>query len=188
MYIFITQCHGCDRYVGIDGRLQERCVEGVQMCAVGRRALRKNRKPVPRRQTLRHVAPDGVRVPPAATLQENGFVMAGQRADDRPVHDVILGDKGNGCQRIDREDVDPADVVGGDQADLFRQRALDLQCKTEIAQELARPTRAYFTAARYREERKGSQNPEQATKQMQNNPRTAHEAQVRRHRGGHHAA
>ena len=101
------------------------------MRAVGGGAFRENREPVTGLQTLGHFPADRMRMTSATALQEDGFVMTGQRADDRPVNHIVFGNKGHGRQRIHRKDIDPAHVVGGNQTRRVRQSTGDFELKSK---------------------------------------------------------
>mgnify|MGYP000623779462 CR=1 FL=1 len=75
-----------------------------------------------------------------------------QVADEGPVPDVGLGDETRRVQRVDREDVDPGDVVGDDQQRARMHRAARLDADAQSAQHARRPAPHVGHALRRRDE------------------------------------
>jgi len=78
-----------------------------QAPAIGRRSFRKNRDMLALGQNSGNLGVDDSCMPTAATTQENGIVLRGQPADNRPVADFLLGNKSGWQHRVDHQDVQP---------------------------------------------------------------------------------
>ena len=85
-------------------------------------------------EPLGHVFANGVCVTTAASLQEYRFIVARQGTDNWPMDHIVFRNKSNGCERIHRKDIDPADVVGRDEANLSRQASFDLEREAKMAE------------------------------------------------------
>jgi len=101
---------------GVDRRLQQRGMEVLHRSAVGRRALRADRHEAPARERRHDALVCGARVTPAAALDEERADPRHQPADERPALDVGFRHEERRRHRVDREDVEPRDVVRHEQA------------------------------------------------------------------------
>jgi len=87
-----------------------------QMGAVGRRSLGKNSDVIAVGQDVGYLLVDDAGVSAATATQEHGFATRRQQADQRPVTNLFLRNKGRRQNRIDDEDIDPRDMVGDDES------------------------------------------------------------------------
>ena len=75
----------------------------------------------------------------AAAQQEDRVGLRRQPADHRPLPDFGLGDEGERVRGVEREDVEPGDVVGDEQAARNSSRQLRVEANAEDGEQLPRP-------------------------------------------------
>jgi hypothetical protein len=75
----------------------------------------------------------------AAALVEDRLALRGQPADHRPLADLALGDEAHHPLAVQRDDVDPADVVGDEQHRPRQGRTAPMHAESEDAHQSALP-------------------------------------------------
>jgi len=85
------------------------------MGAIRRCSLRKYRDVFLPVQNFSNLLIDDPRMPTATPAQEDGVVSGCQPADQRPVPNLLLGDKGSRQHAVDHINIDPGNVVGHQQ-------------------------------------------------------------------------
>ena len=108
----------------------------------------KDRQPLTGGERLQHLAVRLMGGLAAAALDEHGAGALAEPADQRPLPDIALGDKSGRQQRIDDEDVDEGNMVGGQQSAFDAgQFAPAIDPDAEQRQQLARPGAGQAPAA-----------------------------------------
>ncbi len=132
--------HRLHRRVGGDRGLDQAGMKWQHRAAVARCSLRKYREDVSVLQGLRHSVHHPHGVAPRLTLHVQGASARHDGPEQRPVCDVGLRHETASAYRVQREDVDPGDVIGHQQHGPDRRRRTDdLQVNVEPLQHLARP-------------------------------------------------
>ena len=101
------QGHWLHRDVCCNGSLKQIGMKRQQALAVTGGALRKHANHVTGTQAFGHVVNDTHGVPARRPLDKQGPPAGRQRANDRPLLDVCLGDKTAILRRMHRDDVKP---------------------------------------------------------------------------------
>lgn len=130
-------------HVGRDGGLQEVGMEGQQHAAIARRAFGEDGDAVAVAQRLGHVVNHAQRVATLLALDVERAGAGGQRTDQGPVLHRRFRDEAHVPRRMQRDDVEPGDVVGDQQHRPARgtggRRALHDEFDTEHFQHAPRP-------------------------------------------------
>jgi len=122
--------------------LKQRRVEGQDLRAVAGRSLGKDRDRFPPGQACGDVPVERMRGAGTIAPEKQRFVVRGQPSEDRPRARLVLGDEGARQGGPDREDVEPGDVVGGNEHRVRGRRSRDLQPHAERREQLPAPSRA----------------------------------------------
>ena len=109
----------------------------------------------PRASASAACAIDAARVALALALDEQRAGAADQPADHRPARELRLGDEAHRLHRIERDDVEPRDMIGDDQnvAARVRERSGQPCVDAEHAQQTTRPAPDHHAALRRRQKR-----------------------------------
>lgn len=135
------------------------------------RSLRENSGMAPPAQQLGDFLIDYAGMPTAAAAQENGLVLRGQPADDRPAPDLFLGNEGHRHGRIDDQDVDPRNVIGDHQRARRQVGQIGLDLDTQRPQQGRRPAPPQTQARQVRAEGKKQQGGQRTTQNQRRQKR-----------------
>jgi hypothetical protein len=83
---------------------------------------------------------DDPRMPAAAPAQENGVVSGCEPANQRPVPNLFLGDKGSRQRTVDHIDIDPGNVICNQQRARYGMGQIRLNLHPESLKQRTGPT------------------------------------------------
>jgi hypothetical protein len=149
-------------------------MEGQQLGAGAGRALGENGDAVTRLQGCRRLVHDAQRVTLAGALDEERARAVDQRAHQRPMLHIRLGDEPRLRQhRMHGRDVQPGDMVGHDEMTRAERLAVALQRDAEQAQRLERPPLDELVPLGGRQQLEAALDDPQAVQHMRNQARQA---------------
>ncbi len=143
----VTQADRPDRAADLERRCQQVRMERQQPVAPRRRALGKYADALPVPQMALHGLVDRRDGAPLAPLDEERAGVRDHAADNGPAHDLRLRHEATRHRGVDREDVDPGDVIREQQAPLAAGRHA---CADEfVAERLAADAQAHAAQAQH---------------------------------------
>jgi hypothetical protein len=112
-----------------------------EMRAISRRALGKDGDVVALGENPGNLLVDDPSMATAATAQEDRIAARRQPADQRPVPDFLLGDKGGRQGGIDDKDIEPRNMVGDNQRARHGMAEVSLEFDAQRGQDTPGDTR-----------------------------------------------
>ena len=103
-------------------------MERPDLVAIARAAFGEHADRTPGAQARQHLVQHAAHRFAAAALVVDRFAARGEPADQRPAADLALGDEAHHALAVQRDDVDPADVVGDEQRRARQRHAAAVAC------------------------------------------------------------
>lgn len=176
-HIVIGECDWLDRAFAFDCRLKQCGVKVQEMRPLGGRAFGKDSHVTALPQPGIDLRIDYPRVATAATPQENGITFLCQPADHWPGPDFGFGNESHWSRGIQRQDVDPGNVVGNVEASWGAVPEPGVDLNGQDGQGLSSPDLFELIATWYAHTRENEAGHDQPPHEMQGQADEAHRLQ-----------